>query len=408
MRIAFFTDTFPPTHDGVAQVTEALARALERRGHSVSVFTVALPGTPRQEERPDGIRVHRFASLPAPGYSQYRIALFPWARVGVRWADFDVAHIHTPGFVGLAGRWAAQRARIPMVGTYHTDLARMLQGAGRHRISRAFFRAWGRWSIDRCRGCDLSPAPTEPARASLLAPGRVALRRDPWVIGNGVDTALFRPGLRDPDWRSRWDLPEGPLITFLGRLTRDKGALRFLDAVERLDRKASWGAVLGGEGPQEASVVSRIADGGQASRVRYIGPVSESEKPALLSQTDVFVLPSLSDTSSVALLEAMACAAATVVTARGGPGEIARSSGAGWVVDPEDPRQLSEAIEGLLADPLLRRGHGERGRAWVTSHASIERMAAEFEDGYGSVRPPTSTGRTVRSGSGPEPSMAPR
>ena len=382
MRIAFFTDTYPPTHDGVAQATETLARALTGQGHSVVVFTVRRPGTSRREGRPGEIEVRRFFSVPAPSYPQYRIALFPWANLSGRRIPFDVVHVHTPGLVGLAGRWAARRARIPVVGTYHTDLLRMLQQSGRHRASRAFFRSWGRWSIDLCRGCDLATAPTESARTSLLGPGRATLRRVPRVIGNGVDTSRFRPGIQTPNWRTRWDLPDAPLVTFLGRLTRDKGVHRFLDAIERLDRERPWAALVAGEGPQRPSVVARIAAIPIPGRIRYVGPVVEPEKPRLLAQTDVYVLPSLTDTSSVALLEAMACGASCVVTPHGGPGEIARSSGTGLIVDPQDPVELSRAIDRLLVDPPLRRMQASRGRQWVAEYGSADRMASAFVDVY--------------------------
>lgn len=379
LRVAFFTDSFVPTHDGVAKVTDTLARSLTRLGHSVTVFTVSQPGEPTRSVRSDGVRVRRFLSLPAPSYPQYRVAIAPWTLLAARPPPLDVIHVHTPGFVGLAGRLAGRRWDVPVVGTYHTNLTDMLRGSGQHRGSRAFFRAWGRFSIDLCRGSDLATAPTESARQALLGPGRVPLARDPCVVSNGVDTSLFRPGVSLPDWRARLGIGDTPLITFLGRLTRDKGVFRFLEALERLDTGRDWFAVIGGEGPHRPVVEERLRPGRPLSaRARYLGPVPEAEKAALLAQTSVFVLPSLSDTSSVALLEAMASGAPSVVTFHGGPGEIVRASGVGLPVDPMNSAALARAVERLLDDRTVNEEFARQGRAWVAQHASAEKMASEF------------------------------
>lgn len=386
LRIAFFTDTFVPTHDGVAQATETLARTLRRMGHSVTVFTVRQPGLPRSETRADGVSVRRYRSLPAPRYPQYRIALTPWSLLFRRRHDFDVAHVHTPGFIGLAGWLASRHWRVPTVATYHTNLTDMLRGTGSNPLSRSFFRAWSRFSIDICRHSDLATAPSEAARSALLSPVRNVPRTEPRLLPNGVDTERFRPGIRSPDWRGRVDARGSPLITFIGRLTRDKGIGRFLDAVKRIDPQLPWVAVVGGEGPERAEVEARLRDDAVLSRrARFLGPVSEEEKPALLSQTQVFVLPSLSDTSSVAFLEAMSSGVACVITARGGPGEIARRSEAGLTVDPENIAELSAAIERLLVDTALVRELSARGRRWVAANASAERAATEFLDCYRTV-----------------------
>lgn len=386
LHIAFFTDSFPPTRDGVASVTESLARSLSELGHHVTVFTVRLGRTPGTELRPDGVRVVRFASLPAPQYPEYRIAVTPWTVLMSAWRGFDVVHVHTPGFVGLAGRLAARRWRVPSVGTYHTDLVGMLRGSGSHAVTRAFYRAWGRFSVDLCRSCDAATLPTEAMRPAFLE-GDERLHRPPVVVENGVDPALFHPGRSEPDWRGRLGIADGvPIVAFLGRLTRDKGVRRFLSAVERLSTPRDCTAVVAGVGPLAGEVEERAREARSHDRsVVFLGPVDETEKPALLAQTSIFVLPSLSDTSSVALLEAMASGTACVVTNRGGPADIVRRSESGVLVDPEDVGEIARAVEGLLSEPDRRRQLAESGRRWVIEHATVRAMGDRFVALYRSV-----------------------
>jgi 1,2-diacylglycerol 3-alpha-glucosyltransferase len=382
LRIAFFTDTFLPTHDGVAGLTAALADELTALGHEITVFTVRSPEQKRRERLPNGVTVYRHLALAAPSYPQYRVALLPYAPIFLSRRQFDLVHIHTPGFVGLAGFLAARRWDRPTVGTFHSDLQGMLAGAGKTRAVRAFFRAWARFNLDLCLHCDRATAPTTGSCEQLTHATAHALRRPPVVIENGVDVDRFRPGVTSPDWHARLGVPSNrPLVTFLGRLTRDKGALRFLDAMEGLPPEVPSFAVVGGSGPLRPEVAARFGTGAPI-RGRYVGPVVEEEKAALLAQSYIFVLPSLSDTSSVALLEAMACGAACVVTNRGGPAEIAQRSGAATVVDPEDTGNLRAAIHELLVAPDRAAALAERGLSWVRDQGSISRTAWAFDRLY--------------------------
>ncbi len=399
LRVAFFTDTFRPTHDGVAKVTDAVAVALGRAGHEVTVFTTSLPDLPRTERRPDGVTVRRHASVVAPGYPQYRIAVFPYGPVvapgfGRR---FDVVHVHTPGFVGLAGWLAARRHRLPLVATYHTHLGGMLAAAGGSRARRRFYRAWSRFAVEICRGSDLATAPTEEALRYVTRPAEDARPSRSCVVANGVDTQVFRPDASGPDWRGRLGAGSRPLVTFLGRLTRDKGVERFVDALDGWDPGVPFVGVVGGEGPLGPTLRRRLASSRDTgSCLRMIGPVPEEEKSGLLAQSRVFVLPSVSDTSSVALLEAMASGVACVVTSSGGPSEIARRSGACSIVDPFDRVQLRAAIAEYLHDPSLAKGRGAAARSWVEAHASVDRTAREFVDCYRAVAVGASSRRRPR------------
>ncbi len=389
LRIAFFTDSFPPTHDGVAELTAALGAELSVRGHHVAVFTVRSPGQPRREVLPNGVTVHRHLSVPAPGYPQYRMACFPYAPVVSLRQGYDVVHVHTPGFVGLAGWLAAKGSHIPSVGTFHSDLTGMLAGVGKTSVTRAFFRSWARFSMDLCLHCDVATAPTSTACRQLTA--ALVYRshpRMPRVIENGIDVQRFRPGVTSPDWHARLGAPrDRPLVTFLGRLTRDKGVLRFLDAVEGIPPDVPFFVVVGGSGPLESEVAGRFGPGRpMGSRGRYLGAVDEGAKSALLAQSGIFVLPSLSDTSSLALLEAMACGAACVVSRRGGAGELARRSGAAVLVDPEDIQSMRRAIRDLLGDPRRTASLSDLGVSWVSEEASIQRTATLFERLYREIQ----------------------
>lgn len=378
MRIALVSDSFEPMRDGVAQVTGGLARSLVAGGHEVSVLAPAVTGAVRHEDR-DGVRIHRVRSVPVPLYGQYRWPVFPFAHlreVG-RWAD--VVHVHTPGLLGTTAFFAARRYRRPLLGTFHTNLREMAGSVPNKLFVPLFFRVAWWYNLGTYWRCDLTTTPSSAARTALVEHTSKPYRREIVVIPNGVDIGRFRPGATVPDWRTRCGLPSGPLVTYLGRLTSDKGVHRFLDAVQEASTTTELVALVGGTGPEETAVRERIAATPElARRVRYVGPVAEEEKVALLGQTDLFVLPSTSDTSSVALLEAMACGAAVIAPSIGGAAEVVRDGETGRVVDPRRPGELAAAVAELISDRPRRQGLAAAGRRWVADSGSLDAMARRF------------------------------
>ena len=384
MEIAYFTDSYPPMRDGVAQVTNGLARTVARQGHTVRVYAPrSTQGRSPRVETVDGVEVHRVRSLPVPLYGEYRWPVFPFRLVASVARDADVVHLHTPGMLGTTGFLAARHAHRPLVGTFHTNLDAMRGSVPEKFLVPLFFRVAWWWNLGTYYRCDVATAPSEAARATLLASCRKPFRRAVEVVPNGIDVGRFRPGAEVPDWRARCGLSPAPLVTFLGRLTSDKGVHRFLDAFARAAAETDVVGIVGGSGPEEAAVRARLAEEPSlARRLRYVGPVAEEEKAALLGQTDVFVLPSTSDTSSVALLEAMACGAAVVAPTLGGASEVVEPGLTGEVVDPRSPELLAAAIARLAHDASERRRLGETAARWVNENRSLEAMARRFISVY--------------------------
>ncbi|MGD0257113.1 MAG: glycosyltransferase [Thermoplasmata archaeon] len=382
MQVAFFTDSYPPMRDGVAEITGGLARTLVRLGISVRVFAPQTANdAPSVETEEDGVLVRRIRSVAVPLYGQYRWPVFPFGLVrearGV--SESDVVHVHSPGGVGSAGFLASRRFDRPLVGTFHTNIREMEVSVPRKLLVPQFFRVAWWWNLGLYWRCDVATAPSAAARTALMGGARKPFRRPVEVVPNGVDVGRFGPGMAVPDWRTRCGFPPQPLVTYLGRLTVDKGVHRFLDAVADASAHADLVAIVGGAGPEERAVRTRITEDARLrGRVRYIGPVAEEEKPALLSQTDIFVLPSTSDTSSVALLEAMACGTTVVAPATGGAAELVEDGETGRRVPVLAPGALSTLLVELVEDPAERAALGRRAREEVSRNASLESMARRF------------------------------
>ncbi|MCI4336481.1 MAG: glycosyltransferase [Thermoplasmata archaeon] len=382
MDIAFFSESYLPTRDGVSSEVSSLARSLTHLGHSVRVYTPQpVHGVGPEEVLVDGITVCRVRSVPVPYYAEYRWALFPFGQL--RRDPFlraaDVVHLHTPGMMGGVGFLAARHWRKPLIGTFHTNVGQMEESFAGSWAVRLFLKIAWIWTLGTYWRCDLTTAPTPAARETLETHARKPFRRPVEVVPNGIDLERFHPGLTVPDWRSRCGLTEGPLAVYLGRLTADKGIHRFLDAVAALPPEPEFGAIVAGSGPEEGAVLRRLrSDARLARRVRYVGPVAEEEKPALLSQASLFVLPSTADTSSVALLEAMASGAACVASNSGGPADLITDGRNGRLFDVRRDGALPSLMAELLTDAGERQRLSIAAGEYAREHASIEVSARRF------------------------------
>ena len=374
---------------------------MARLGHSVRVYAPnPTPGASSDEETDEGVRVRRVRSAPAPLYRQYRWPIFPFGLLreirGGR--DADVIHLHSPGPLGSIGFLTARRFGRPLVGTFHTNIREMQESFPQKLLVPLLFRfAWW-WNLGTYWRCDLTTAPSTAAREALTAGARKPFLFPVEVVPNGIDVTRFRPGATVPDWRVRCGLPSDPLVTYLGRLTVDKGVHRFLDAVASASERTDLVGIVGGQGPEEAEVRARLEnDPRLRSRVRYVGPVAEAEKAALLAQTDLFVLPSTSDTSSVALLEAMACGAMVVAPAAGGPAEIVQDHITGRRVPMLVPGALTDVLVELADRPDERALVGRTAAEMVRRTASLDVMARRFISLYSlaSERRDRSNGRSA-------------
>ncbi|HEV2230677.1 MAG TPA: glycosyltransferase, partial [Thermoplasmata archaeon] len=262
MEVAFFTESYPPTRDGVAHETSALARALVRLGHRVQVYAPQ-PSTDAPPIPSDpAISVTRLPSVPVPLYPEYRWAVLPFAGLLLARAArrADVIHLHTPGIVGSAGFLAARRYDRPLVGTFHTNVWAMRESFPKTLAVQWFFRAAQWYTLGTYWRCDVATAPTAEARTALLSGAKKPFKRPVEIVPNGIELERFHPDVPTPDWRARCGLPAVPLVTFLGRLTQDKGVHRFLDAVAEASARQEFAALVAGGGPEEVAVRRRIEE----------------------------------------------------------------------------------------------------------------------------------------------------
>lgn len=241
---------------------------------------------------------------------------------------------------------------------------------------------------------DLRPRPARLVRRVLHKAAAVIATCEAWrdlverfagagrvvVVPNAIRCDAFprRPETRAP----------GPVrLLFLGFVSARKGMDELLQAAQELLRTNCTDFqldVVGGEefhGDLER-YRKRYAKAGLGERVRFHGMQVGADKMRFLSQADVFVLPSRSESFGIANLEAMASGLPIVSTRTGAIPEYLEPGVQGELVEPGDVPGLVEALRRLIADPALRRRQGEAARqrslAYDWSHVAAQ-VAAVYD-----------------------------
>jgi starch synthase len=226
------------------------------------------------------------------------------------------------------------------------------------------------------------------------------------VVHNGIDTDQYAP---DPgtDVVLRLGIdPRRPSVTYVGRVTRQKGLPYLLRAARELPLDVQLVLLAGApDTPEIAAEVEGLVAELKATRtgvVWVLEMLPKHEVIQVLTHSTVFVCPSIYEPMGIVNLEAMACETAVVATATGGIPEVVADRETGLLVPidqlsdgsgtPTDPDRfvadLAAAVNELLADPGLAAAYGKAGRRRAVEHFSWSQIARQTMAVYeGALRP---------------------
>jgi glycosyltransferase involved in cell wall biosynthesis len=210
-------------------------------------------------------------------------------------------------------------------------------------------------------------------------------------IPNGIDTRRFSPVSKQDKTalRSQLDLPDGELITYVGRLVDRKQVDILLRAFKVILESGFQQAALLvlGDGPEMQPLQHLAADLGVAEQAFFLGSRLNTE--AYLQASDIFVLPSSSEGMPIALLEAMATGLACVGSRIGGIVDLIEDGEHGLLAASGDVTELQQSIETLLHSPSLRKELGENARRLVVDRFAMTTTAQTYLDLYQSILEPS-------------------
>lgn len=180
------------------------------------------------------------------------------------------------------------------------------------------------------------------------------------------------------------DRSQSPLVrfVFLGRVGARKGTFDLIKAFSKLsaDAQAQAQLLIAGDGDlvQAKELVAQLEI---SDRVTLLGWIGAQQRETLLSDADVFVLPSYNEGLPMALLEAMGWGLPTIVTPVGGIPEVIQSEQNGLLINAGDVTRLTAAMQTLVDHPQQRLELGKAARSTASLydiHVYCDRLSALY------------------------------
>jgi glycosyltransferase involved in cell wall biosynthesis len=348
MRVALFTETFLPKTDGIVTIICLLLDHLTKR--NIETVIVA----PK-------MGIERYQATRVIGVPGVTFPLYPELRVGpptlntyqeVKRFQPDVVHLIHPALIGIPGLWMGRHLKVPVVASFHLDLARMA-----HHFNIGFVEP----AVDYLtkavfNAADYSLAPSRPVYDYMTHIGiqNVGL----WK--RGVDAEKFNPRYRNADMRHILSNghPEDVLLLYVGRLSNEK-QLDHLKPV--LERVPGARLALVGDGPAREDLQSLFS----GLPVNFVGYLRGEALSQAYASADMFVFPSAMETFGLVVVEAMAAGLPVVASRVGGVRDVITEGLNGYSYDSGDIPALVESVRRIASDRSRMAQMGLAARAFA-------------------------------------------
>ncbi|WP_151549105.1 MULTISPECIES: glycogen synthase [Corynebacterium] len=389
MRVGMMTKEYPPEIYGGAGVHVAELTRFMRTLVDVDVHCM---GAPRDEKN---VYVHGVDPALEDANPAIK-TLSTGLRMATAANNVDVVHSHT-WYSGLGGHLAARLYDIPHIATAHSlephrPWKREQLGGG-YEVS-----SWSEKNTMEYADAVIAVS-AQMKNAIMEAYPRIDENRI-HVVLNGIDPELWhpRPTFDDNEDSVLRELgvdPNKPIVSFVGRITRQKGVEHLVKAASHFDEGVQLVLCAGAPdtpeiGERTATLVRELQQ--QRDGVFWVQEFLPKPKiQEILTASDTFVCPSIYEPLGIVNLEAMACGSAVVASDVGGIPEVVNDGVTGSLVhyDAEDTeafeRDLAAAVNEMVADRTRAKDIGEKGRQRAVAQFSWATIAEQTIDVYRSL-----------------------
>lgn len=389
MKVAILSHQFPPQSGGIGQWAYALAQAWP---HECMCYTPAV-ADPDQPIPFDGITVrpdtdipisgflafrkklNRNRNIPVPTYSLWRQLDWRRVRSTLNWLmplmeqsqTWDTIISASADPAGIAGCLAAALTGKPHVVLVHgAELLALKSDTHRSR--------WTRPVLHLADGC--------------IANSRFTTRllREEGIPDHRIHVS--HPGVSDA-YCKKVDRPsnpsdQGPVLITVANLIPRKGhdrIIRLLPAlIECFPTLRYW---IVGEGPERANLEALAQGLNVKDHCRFMGRVAEDQLDERYRQADCFIMPGRQIGSEVegfgiAFVEASARGLPVIGSRVGGCADAIKDGETGFLVSPDDDRELLDKTVQLLSDGALRQRMGAAGQQWICTELTWSKGASQI------------------------------
>ena len=394
MKIALLSFEYPPEtgYGGIGTYTWYQARALVKLGHEVHVLAGANESTDLRAHEHDGVTVYRFRSN---GLSMR--SLLTLARLRLWWTKNRIENALNMycGLKELNRKYKYDIIEMPECGAEGLLVNNFMQATtvvkfhSPARLIMSFYDVRGA-DITLCSMVEqlgMRRAGAFSACSRFLAQDvrdKLGIRRPIRVVPNGIDLDLFDHAAQ-VDIRQKFGLPRDRLIIlFSGRMERRKGIHLCKEIAASILKRYEVAFVFAGQdlfNYMSGELMPYLTGEKLRGSVHYLGRLDLNDVRSCLSQTDIFLIPSLWENCPYSCLEAMAAGRAIVSSDQGGMPELIRDGENGLLARTEDAGAFVSCLEQLIEDEGLRKRLGTAARKTIEesyTDVGVARLSIDY------------------------------
>lgn len=409
LKVLHILDHSLPLHSGYTFRSQSIFEAQRKRGWHPLIVTSPKheenwKGHWAREEEIGGVYYYRTGAVSGNGIP-FEAEVRLMTALGRRIQEVaerekpDILHAHSPVLNAIPALRVGRKLGIPVVyeirafwedaavdqGTYRQD-------SWKYKMVR-FIETWVCHKADQigvlCRGL----------KDDLIKRGIPAEKLS--VIYNGVNPDDFKPCNLDAEYQKVWNLEGKTVIGFIGSFYRYEGLDLLVQAFSHLassppslqaSKPPNIVLLLVGGGEMEGELKAQIKRLQLEEKVIMPGRIPHDRIPGVYALVDVLAYPRYSMrltelVTPLKPLEAMAMGKALVASDVGGHRELIRHNETGLLFQAGNVSALSESLERLLVDHMLRKRIQEQAAIWVRQEHTWEKTTAVYQQIYAKVLP---------------------
>ncbi len=378
MNIAYFTETYEPSLNGVTTVLNNFRRTLRAKGHTVYIFAPRVRGY--KDTDPDVFRLPALKVVNSEPEGMIPVPMPAKVYQNLSDLDFDLIHAHGNAMFSLFGYQVARMRRIPFVLTFHNDHEKYTHYIFKGKLIRPRFVALGMRIFAQL--CDGVLTPSAKMKQGLVNYG---VKKPITIIPNFVENERFVTANKEFLYKELKIPASEPILINVGRLTKEKNlefVIRVFAKVYKKNPKVNL--VLVGRGPEERNLKNIAKKLGVAKKVYFTGTVAADLMPQVYNSSSLLFFPSVTEVHPLAVLEAAASGLPLVTSNDVAFEGIVKNDFNGYALPLKEDKFVA-AIEKLLADSDLMAKFGKNARDFIVREYNPEKITNDLVAYYEEV-----------------------
>ena len=377
MKICIFAKGLPVhIKGGMERHIEDLVNGLIKRGYEVTIMTTKHPKGLRREEK-ENLKIYYVGDKPIRYTKNFYYESAKLFEKLDKEEKFDIIHSQSSAGAGII---KYEVSKLPIIITLHGTSLNEIKSAlnsnslkGYVLASYLFLKILADRS-DRLLLRNANKIITVSYQLCNDVKKQYNLPEEKLiVIPNGIDTDKFKP-MNVDDLKEKLNL-SGKVILTVGRIEKQKGYHLLLKILPDILKNHDVKLVIVGTGSYLPNLKKMAVKLDIRDKFKFTGKVSDNDLPKYYSLADVFAFPTLRmEGLPLVIPEAMACEKPVIASKIGGIPTVIEDKKDGFLIEPNNLKELRDKILMLLEDDKLAKRVGKNSRSKVVKKFSIDKM----------------------------------